>query len=187
MSLDMNDPTLTTQQLMREFGLSQKTAESVSRHHARHRHDLLSAPMIAAEYVITEQQATLIVESLGRAHRTKHLMMPVGQPDEFIHRFRLQHLVPRDIAPDYHDRLYFIQHETGGLIKIGISANPVVRLRKINADAHDPRYRILATTRGGREREKLLHEKFARHRRHGEWFAPAQELLDYIAGAPDAV
>lgn len=178
MTLDMNDPTLTTQQLMREFGVSQKTAVAVTRHHERRRLDLLSAPMIAAEYVITEQQATLIVESLGRANRAK---------DGFVRRFQLQHLVPRDLAPDYHDSLYFIQHETGGPIKIGISVNPVRRLRNINAATHDPRYRILATTRGGREREKLLHEKFARHRRHGEWFAPEQELLDYIAEVLDAV
>ena len=176
MTLDTNDPTLTTQQLMREFGFSESTAEAIRRHHDRRRLDLLSVPMIAAEYVITEQQATLLVESLERANRAK---------DGFVHRFRLQALVPRDLAPDYHDRLYFIQHETGGPIKIGISVNPTRRLKNINASAHDPRYRILATTRGGRERERMLHEKFARYRKHGEWFAPEQDLLDYIAEVLD--
>lgn len=84
------------------------------------------------------------------------------------------------------DRAYFIQHEDGGPIKIGVSWKPDDRLRQININTHDPRYRLLATLPGGRTTEVELHVRFRRIRVHGEWFLPEPELLDYIAGIPDA-
>lgn len=81
---------------------------------------------------------------------------------------------------------YFIQHATGGAIKIGISADPTMRLQNINMSAHDPQYAYLATEHGGRPREAELHARFAHLRMHGEWFRPEQELLEYIEEARDA-
>lgn len=83
--------------------------------------------------------------------------------------------------------VYFIQHATGGAIKIGISSGPDYRLRNINASTHDPRYAFLATEHGGRAREAELHLRFAHLRMHGEWFQPEQDLLDYIAEVKRAV
>jgi len=81
---------------------------------------------------------------------------------------------------------YFIQHEDGGPIKIGTSIDCERRLRDLNVNSHDPRYRLLASVEGGRNAENDLHIRFRRIRVHGEWFLPDPELLDYIAGLPDA-
>jgi Meiotically up-regulated gene 113 len=76
---------------------------------------------------------------------------------------------------------YFIQHEEGGPIKIGMSSDPEERLRGININSHDPRYKLLGVMPGGRTQEKNLHIQFRHIRVHGEWFLPEPELLDYIA------
>lgn len=69
--------------------------------------------------------------------------------------------------------VYFAQREHGDLIKIGFSQNPQKRCEDLKA-------RLLATEPGGRAREHRLHLQFAWHRREGEWFEPADELIRYI-------
>lgn len=72
---------------------------------------------------------------------------------------------------------YFV--EAAGLIKIGYSRN--VFLRMIDLQIGCPVVmRLLHVVDGGPETEVALHLKFAAYRRHGEWFEPASEIMDFI-------
>lgn len=79
--------------------------------------------------------------------------------------------------------VYFMQAVSGGLIKIGASARP--EQRQAAAQALCPlELRLLAVLPGGFARERELHERFAAHRRHGEWFEPHPEILSWLAAQP---
>ncbi|MBN1430422.1 MAG: GIY-YIG nuclease family protein [Anaerolineae bacterium] len=80
--------------------------------------------------------------------------------------------------------VYFIQSSTGGLIKIGTAINANRRLAEIQNMSPVP-LRILAVIPGDCRKEAELHKRFAHLRRHGEWFEPTIELLDFIRQAED--
>jgi hypothetical protein len=75
--------------------------------------------------------------------------------------------------------VYFVRARTTGLVKIGCTSNldgRVKELKSMSGDVLD----LLGTEPGGIARERELHRQFSDHRKHGEWFAPAAELLAYI-------
>ena len=75
--------------------------------------------------------------------------------------------------------IYFIQAEGGGPIKIGWATKPERRLAGMQP--HSPlRLQILFHEPGNGRDEAALHAKFAVSRLHGEWFAPAPEILAEI-------
>jgi hypothetical protein len=82
------------------------------------------------------------------------------------------------IYPGRPHRLYFIQAASGH-IKIGMAANPELRLAMLQA-AHPLPLTLLATCSGGREAELYLHKFFARERVIGEWFEPSERLLAFV-------
>ena len=73
---------------------------------------------------------------------------------------------------------YFLQAGTAGPIKIGSTRNLPVRLRTLFAMS-PVSLRLLGVIEGG-EAEESCHCRFGAFRVHGEWFAPAQVLLDFI-------
>ena len=74
---------------------------------------------------------------------------------------------------------YFIQPKRGGLIKIGFtSSEPRGRLAKLQTGS-PVELQIIALLRGNQEQD--LHKKFAKLRRHGEWFHPGKSLLTFIS------
>lgn len=78
--------------------------------------------------------------------------------------------------------VYFLQSLSSGLIKIGFSASHWIEdriksLRFSNGDETE----LLKKTPGTMQRERKIHKKFAAYRKHGEWFEPSPELLNYIA------
>ncbi|ATW24152.1 GIY-YIG nuclease family protein [Candidatus Formimonas warabiya] len=75
--------------------------------------------------------------------------------------------------------VYFIQAGYEGPIKIGSSNNVEKRLNSLQTSCPD-KLMVLHFTTGGRALEKYLHKKFEKHVKHGEWFSPDQEILDYI-------
>lgn len=75
--------------------------------------------------------------------------------------------------------VYFIQQGDNGPIKIGYSAEPEKRLQTLSTASPYP-LRILKTTEGGKSLEQTLHQRFAEFQLEGEWFAPDDELLDFI-------
>ncbi len=84
--------------------------------------------------------------------------------------------------------VYFIRDRHSGLIKIGCSCNEWKRLRTLQT-AHGGELWLMATCPGGREREQLLHSRFAASRVRGEWFRPSADVLGFIdeRGTPAAV
>lgn len=68
--------------------------------------------------------------------------------------------------------VYFIQPVDGGLVKIGVSNSPESRLSNLQCGS-PVELRIVKTIPDvPRSLERKLHEKFAQHRRRGEWFDP---------------
>ena len=77
--------------------------------------------------------------------------------------------------------VYFTQGEGGGLIKIGIAADPLVRLYNMQSGC-PVRLVLLGCILGGRSEERKLHARFADERRHFEWFEPTDKLTAFIEG-----
>ncbi len=76
--------------------------------------------------------------------------------------------------------VYFIQPAQGGLIKIGVAQHLPSRLATLQTGS-PLELRVIAVMQGGEPVERELHKRFAADRRHGEWFEPSPELLDFIA------
>lgn len=74
--------------------------------------------------------------------------------------------------------VYFIGSESGP-IKIGMAVDPPSRLASLQTSHHE-KLSILATCKGGQDRERAYHRRFAAHRLHGEWFERTPELLAEI-------
>ena len=74
--------------------------------------------------------------------------------------------------------VYFAE-KSDGLIKIGFAHDVEARMKQISAMAGS-NLSILVTTNGGSIEEASLHRRFASAKRHGEWFEPAPELLNFI-------
>jgi hypothetical protein len=75
---------------------------------------------------------------------------------------------------------FFIQHVTGGPVKIGYSVDPAVFLETLNLSTHDCGYRLLATVPGGNSAERDLHVRFRHLRIHGKWFRLDSDLQSHI-------
>jgi hypothetical protein len=75
--------------------------------------------------------------------------------------------------------VYFIQPVDGGLIKIGVARNVKKRLaaHQIGSPVI---LRLLLAIPGDASLESIMHSRFGRLRRHGEWFEPAPLLLQFI-------
>lgn len=76
---------------------------------------------------------------------------------------------------------YFIQGDTGGNIKIGKAKDVPKRLKDLQCGSGS-RLVLLAVLKG--DRESRLHQQFSSSRRHGEWFAPTRDLIDFILSIP---
>jgi len=65
-------------------------------------------------------------------------------------------------------------------VKIGMAAKPSSRLRALQGGCPD-RLNVIALIRSDNAAslEAELHLRFREIRRHGEWFAPADELMDF--------
>lgn len=75
--------------------------------------------------------------------------------------------------------VYFIEGMGTNLIKIGTSENPERRLKELQYSSPS-KLRLITKIRGDTSKEAELHCKFAKYRKHGEWFEKNVELLDFI-------
>ena len=73
--------------------------------------------------------------------------------------------------------VYFIQSGESGPIKIGETNNPSVRLATHQIGSAERLRMLSAPETRPTLNERSLHAAFAKHRLHGEWFAPADEIL----------
>ncbi len=65
--------------------------------------------------------------------------------------------------------VYFIEAPATGLVKIGKTTDLQKRFAALSTQSPTP-LRVLKTIPGYSDEERALHERFAKHRRHGEWF-----------------
>lgn len=82
--------------------------------------------------------------------------------------------------------VYFIRAGSTGPIKIGHARNPQSRLSEIQVGHHEE-VRLLGWYDGGVAEERALHARFSQHHIRGEWFHPADEILEMAEAAPGKV
>lgn len=76
--------------------------------------------------------------------------------------------------------IYFVQHGETGAIKIGYTALAIEkRIASLQTAASAP-LKLLATLSGDRATERDLHQRFAAHRRSGEWFDPHPDITAFV-------
>jgi Meiotically up-regulated gene 113 len=75
--------------------------------------------------------------------------------------------------------VYFILAEGIDRIKIGYSVDPEGRMSNFISAGNPTPMTLVHTMPGGREDEYRLHQQFAAHRLHGEWFS-AQPVLEWL-------
>ena len=80
--------------------------------------------------------------------------------------------------------IYFIKNVVNGQIKIGFADSPNKRLADLQTGSTDKLVLIRAID-GDKTTEADLHAKFAVHRLQGEWFSPAEEIIQFIKGKDD--
>jgi Meiotically up-regulated gene 113 len=71
--------------------------------------------------------------------------------------------------------VYFAKADPEGPIKIGWSANPIQRIRSLNASAPSE-IRLLAMFPGAKRDEWELHGELEQHRLRGEWFEDCDDV-----------
>lgn len=76
--------------------------------------------------------------------------------------------------------MYFIRAGDKGPIKIGSSNTPLNRLRELQTGHSEDLHLLGVILAGSSVEEKLLHKKFQYLRQRGEWFIPAEPLLEFI-------
>lgn len=128
-----------------------------------------------------------IYDTHAKAMRAAVFSVSIQMYSEYILRKELEkrsHLQSQTATPDSVRSycVYFIQGESGGPIKIGITTDLAKRLKAI--PYHEP-LRVLAILPGGHVQESELHQRFADLRLSGEWFRPERSLLDFIVSIKD--
>lgn len=85
---------------------------------------------------------------------------------------------------DLPSKVYFIQSECGGPIKIGVASFLPQRLAELQT-ARPDKLLVLLAIDGDQAREREIHVQFASARIAGEWFNPTNELLSWISSQAD--
>ncbi len=87
--------------------------------------------------------------------------------------------------PDLTRGIYFLRAGEQGNIKIGKTYDLKARLASLQTGSPEPLH-LLAFVNclevDPTEAEAMLHKKFQHHRLQGEWFMPADELLEFVRG-----
>ena len=76
--------------------------------------------------------------------------------------------------------VYFIACEETQRVKIGYTKGNVTKRLKALQTGAAGQLRFIAKQPGSPETERAIHDKFAAHRLHGEWFEMSEDLFSYI-------
>lgn len=97
-------------------------------------------------------------------------------------RERRRDLIRAGLRPDSRRSIvYFLQADYGGPVKIGYTddlARMIANLQSSRAES----IVVLAVMDGGVSAERELHSRFAVHHIRGEWYSPADDLMEFIKG-----
>ncbi len=78
--------------------------------------------------------------------------------------------------------VYFVwaPDDPAGLVKIGFTRkSPEERIAALQIGCPLP-LKLIIAIRGSYEIESELHARFSRSRRHGEWFTPSEDLIQFV-------
>jgi len=120
-----------------------------------------------------------IAEKVGVSHMEVKRVLLRADKSKFID-------IPNDIYADdkmdvYNSSVYFIRDNISKRIKIGTTTGGVEdRMARLTAASPISDLEMLFSIEGDNNMERCLHRRFKKYRLHGEWFEPAQEILDYI-------
>lgn len=83
--------------------------------------------------------------------------------------------------------IYFVQAGEGGPVKIGFAQDIKLRMNKMRSDNYEM-LRLVAAFVGGVDDERALHNMFAAHHKHREWFyASVLKEMGRVTLAPHSV
>lgn len=110
-------------------------------------------------------------------------MLDSWAADEFVKANRLAEALAaaRDGPAERPKQLYFMRKGEDGPIKIGVSIDHEKRAKGLSTGSDEPIAVLLVIEQDDEVNERALHQRFAAHRKNGEWFEPCAELLDLIA------
>ena len=80
-------------------------------------------------------------------------------------------------------KVYLIQADEDGPIKIGVATNVSSRFSSLQVATHIP-LKLLGLIDGDEKMERRLHKKFEDLHLRGEWFMPGTALMDFAAALP---
>jgi hypothetical protein len=75
--------------------------------------------------------------------------------------------------------IYFVRNQDGGPVKIGTSVNLAQRLATLKTE-FSGNFQVLGIMDGNHVEERRLHAHFSHRRLNREWFAPGQEIDEFI-------
>ena len=125
-------------------------------------------------------------ENLFREHGTferycllEHGILP-NQIESYLNPTVVATFTAKPKPPPETSGVYFVRCEVGGAIKIGFAKDPVKRMAGLQIGCPH-RLELVAVILGATVKdEQSFHARFEHIRGIGEWFSPAQDLLDFI-------
>ncbi|MDC8803941.1 GIY-YIG nuclease family protein [Halomonas pacifica] len=78
----------------------------------------------------------------------------------------------------YQRQVYFVRR-SDGVVKIGSTMNVARRMEQLSSGAAED-LELLGHINGSTLFEKAIHRELADHRKHGEWFYQAPEVIAYV-------
>lgn len=108
------------------------------------------------------------------------LMMQIGAGtllEMLTHDAKPDPVIPAS-CPSCDPFIYFLQAESGGPIKIGLTTNPVAR-RTEHQTSHPEQLRYVALVRAPASLERALHVHFKPEWLRGEWHHSSPRLLKF--------
>lgn len=144
----------------------------------------LGAGMLAA--VLRSPLASMVTIEILRAFRQVRQEQETPEYSPFVRQYRSLFHAIRDsvlLLPEHKFATtevpctYFVQAGKDGPIKIGSTRNLIVRLRTLATMSPIP-LRLLGVMKG--DHEERCHLRLGAFRIHGEWFVPADTVLEFI-------
>jgi len=81
--------------------------------------------------------------------------------------------------------VYFVQYGSNGPIKMGYAIEPWRRVKQLQTASHEELV-LLRSIPGSRKRESEIKKHLIVHRKRGEWYEPASEVLGFIKSLDEA-
>ncbi len=99
--------------------------------------------------------------------------------DALLKQMEKEHREHQAYKQRYPGFIYFVQGESGGPIKIGYTTDIKGRLSSLQTGYPDTLV-LLGAFAGNTTDEYSLHEEYSPYRMRGEWFKPAEPILEKI-------